>query len=60
MADQSKKADQSQTHAEVDRYSVMPLPGGTSVLNPDKSNQTVKNSTKSVKSNEQSNIERNK
>ena len=53
-------AGQSQTNAEVDRYSVMPLPGGTSVLIPDKSNQTVKNSTKSVKSNEQSNIERNK
>ena len=56
----SQMAGQSQTNAEVDRYSVMPLPGGTSVLIPDKSNQTVKNSTKSIKPNEQSNIERNK
>ena len=60
MADQSQAADQCQTHVEVDRYSVVPLPGGTIVLIPEKSNQTVKNSTKSVKSNEQSNIERNK
>ena len=56
----SQMAGQSQTNAEVDRYSVMPLPGGTSVLIPEKSNQTVKNSTKSIKPNEQSNIERNK
>ena len=37
----SSMADQSQINVEVDRYSVMPLPGGTSVLIPEKSNNTI-------------------